>query len=175
MRIALVVLVLAALVALLLFRASRRVTGAEAGERMLEARVFGYGYDEAKQYLAGLGPDKRRHYLKRVIPLDRLFAFCYGGLGFWYGFGLSGALQRLGYARLSWLALGGGLCLALAAAADVLEGRAMARLINAFPALDADDAAVAARATVAKWALVIAGAALLILLSGMTMISWLKG
>ena len=174
-RVALIAFAVAALVALFLFRASRRLTGAEAGERMLEARFFGYGFDEAKEYLASLGPEKRKHYLKRVIPLDRLFAFCYGALGLWYGFGLQGALQRIGYQKLGWLALGGGLCFAIAAASDIQEGRALAKLIKAFPALDADDAAVATRATVVKWAAVMAGSALLFFLSGVTLISWMKG
>ena len=173
-RVAIVVIIFAVIIAMFLFRASRRVTGTGAGERILESRLFGYGLEEARAYLAALGPGKRKHYLKRVIPLDRVFAFCYGALGGWYGLALSSALSRYGYWRLSWIALAGGLCFVTAAAADVVEGRALARMLRSFPLLESADAARAARATIAKWAAVIIGAAMLMLFSGVVAISWLK-
>jgi hypothetical protein len=154
--------------------AYRRLGGNPSGGKALDMRVFGYSAEEAKHYLALLGEDGRRYYLKTQTRLELPFIIGYGLTGAAMGAWLSAGIQKSGWSLASWVPLIGGLLVALGAVVDLDEGQAIRKLIRAFPRLDAAAVARSAGKTRLKFALLFVGAVLV--LAGMVVagVAYLK-
>lgn len=155
-------------------RSVARLATGHAGDRLLDLRPFGYSRDQVLAYFVRLGPERRRHYLKRQIRLDAAFAFAYGIAGAAWGFWIAAVLSGDGRPRLSYVAMAAGFAMALAAAADLDEGVRIGKLLKGFPHIDATAVARAARATRLKWALLAVALVGLLFTSAVAAVSWIK-
>jgi hypothetical protein len=147
----------------------------EKTDKALDFHVFGYDADLVRGYFSRLGEAGRRHYLKKYLRLDAIFALCYGIAGAAIGFWIASLIHQAGYRWLAWLPGLGGFAIAAAALFDIDEGQAVGTLLRAWPTLDPAVVARASRATRFKWIAVIGGLALVTLGLGIAGVALLKG
>jgi hypothetical protein len=148
-------------------RTLERLATGVAGDRLLDFRFFGYDRTVVTSYFERLGPERRALYKGKHLRLELLFIIGYGiaaaGIGFWF----SAVLTNAGYKWLAWLPLIGGGLVAMAAMADVDEGQRIGKLLRTWPKLSDADVARAAKATRAKWLMLLPG--LVAIIAGMAM------
>lgn len=119
--------------------------------RLLESDWNGFTVDDVSKLFAAYGDEKRARYRGRVLPADAAFAVIYAMVGAATVVGLIMRGQPWWVAALcggGWLL--GGLC-------DVMENLALARLLDRYPQLAADDVAFASRITRVKLVLFCVG------------------
>lgn len=119
--------------------------------RLLENDWDGFTVDDVNKLFAAYGDERRAKYRSRVLPADAAFAFIYTIVGAVIIAGLLMRDQPWWVAALcggGWLL--GGLC-------DIAENLAVARLLDAYPRIEAGDTAFASTATRLKLVLFSAG------------------
>lgn len=119
--------------------------------RLLESDWNGFTVADVSKLFAAYGDEKRARYRGRVLPADAAFAVIYAMVGAATVVGLIMRGQPWWVAALcggGWLL--GGLC-------DVMENLSLARLLDRYPQVAADDVAFASRITRIKLALFSAG------------------